>query len=126
VLQSTAPPAAWTLITGQGAAGQYAFTFTTPAGAPYPIDGATWEYVVRDQSLAGTPLLTLTTTPGTAGALSVTATGELSQVTLTLNPAATSGLATGTYSHALWMNPGTAGAYLWLTGSLQVNPVPQP
>lgn len=126
MLQSSAPPAAWNLSIGQGSAAQYGIELTTLAGAPYPVNGATWEYVVRPVNDLGPALMTITTTPNADGSLTVTSTGQLSQVTLALNPAATAGLATGSYSHALWMNPGTASAYLWLTGSLQVKLVPQP
>lgn len=111
---------------GQGSAAQYAIGLTTLAGAPYPVADTTWEYVVRPVTGLGSPLLTLTLTPTADGSLTVTSTDDLSQVTLALNPAATAGLATGSYSHALWMNPGTVNAYLWLTGSLQVTLVPQP
>jgi hypothetical protein len=126
VLFSTAPPAGWNLSTGQGSAAQYAFTLTTLAGGPYPVAGATWEYVIRPVSGLGSSLLALTTVPSSAGGLAVIAETGLSQVVLTLNPAATAQLATGSYSHALWMNPSTVSAFLWLTGSLQVNLVPQP
>lgn len=123
-LQSTAPPEKWNLSIPQGSAEQYALTLTTTAGAPYPVGGTTWEYVVRPAAGNGSPLFSLTLTPTANGSLAVN-TGT-SVVTLTLNPAATAGLGIGPYQHALWMNPGTTTAYLWLTGILQVNSVPQP
>ena len=127
MLNSTAPPAGWNLSTGQGSAGQYAFTLTTLSGSPYPVAGATWEYVIRPVSGLGPSLLALTTVPTSAGGLTVIADEELSQVVLTLNPLATSQLPAGQYSHALWMNPGSpTSAFLWLVGSLAVNLVPQP
>jgi hypothetical protein len=126
MLVSNAPPAAWNLNTGQGSAAQYAFTLTTLSGAPYPVDDTTWEYVVRPVSGLGDPLMTITTTPTADGSLTVTSTDVLTQVTLALTPVATSGMAAGPYSHALWMDPGTDSAYCWLTGALQVNLIPQP
>jgi hypothetical protein len=123
-LQSAAPPAQWNLSTGQGSAAEYAFTLTTPAGAPYPVGGTTWEYVVRPNAGSGAALFSVTLTPTSNGSLTVTT--PPSQVTLLLNPAATAGLGAGPYQHALWMNPGTTSAYLWLTGQLLVNLVPQP
>jgi hypothetical protein len=46
-------------------------------------------------------------------------------VLLTLYPAATAKLS-GTYRHTLWSDPGTPGAFSWLTGSLVASPTPSP
>jgi len=114
----------WNTVVDQGSAAQYTFTFTATGGAPYPMTGTTWEYIVRNSG--GTQEILLTTTPNSEGSLTVSSTSSLSQVTLVLNPAATSGLAPGVYNHAIWMDPGTANAYCWLTGTLTVSTVPQP
>lgn len=120
----------WTLQMPAGSLEEYTFTFTVPgplATTPYPISGATWEYVVRDTPTElGAPVIELTTAPSLAGILTVTATASLSQVLLTLNPAATVSLAPGSYYQALWMNPGTDAAFAWLTGLLQIDGNPQP
>jgi hypothetical protein len=124
--QAVAPPAAWNLRMGQGSSAQYAFAITTLAGSPYPFDDTTWEYVVRPDCGPGAAVLTITTTPSAGGSLTVTGTDAESVVTLALTPAATSGVVPGGYAHALWMNPSTDDAYLWFTGALDIDLVPQP
>jgi hypothetical protein len=123
---SSEPPQTWTLQAITGSLKQYTFTFTQ-GNAPYPIAGAMWEYVVRPTpGDTSTPVLSITTAPSANGVLAVTATSSLSQVALTLYPAATVSLAPGTYSHGLWMNPGTAEAFTWFTGSFVLAASPQP
>lgn len=118
----------WTLVMPQGSAQIWNFVFTTlSTGAPYPIDGATWEYSVRDTpGDSGDPLFSLTTSGTSAGVLTVTATSSLSQVQMDLYPAATQGLTPGTYFHALWADPSTTGAYAWFVGQLQIQDVAGP
>lgn len=112
---------------------QYTFTFstvnqTTGQSTPFNITGATWEYIVRATATDTTPggIFTITTTPSTSGSIVVTSSATVSQVQLTINPAATATLAPGSYVHALWMNPGTTTAYTWVTGSFIVTGNPQP
>ena len=114
----------WNEIIDRGSALQFVFTITALDGSPYPMDSVTWEYVLRKTT--GVEVCSITTTPSGNGKIVVTSTDELSQVTLTIDPAATADLATGAYQHALWMNPGTANAYPWAAGSLQINSVSQP
>ena len=113
-----------------GSAQDYCFTFEATAPfstTPYPISGATWEYVVRATPTAsGTAVISLTTSPNSQGFLTVTATASLSQVLMSLYPSATASLAPGTYYHTLWQNPGSGTAYTWFTGLLQVQGNPQP
>jgi hypothetical protein len=118
----------WTLVMPQGSAQLWNFVFTTlPAGAPYPITGAAWEYAVRASAgNAGSPLFSLTTSATGNGVLTVTATAALSQVQMDLYPAATQNLTPGTFYHALWMNPGTTSAYCWFAGQLQVENIAGP
>lgn len=116
-------PSPWNLDIDQGSSAQLTFTLTDANGAPYPMTDTTWEYVARS---GGDAVITITTTPSDDGSLTVTSTEELSQLALVINPAATSGLAAGTYPQALWMNPDTDTAYCWLAGSLTVSSVPQP
>ena len=120
----------WTLQMAAGSVQDYTFTFESPgqfSTTPYPISGATWEYVVRATPTAGgTAVISLTTSPNTQGFLSVTATASLSQVLMTLYPSATASLAPATYYHALWQNPSSGSAYTWFTGLLQVQGNPQP
>lgn len=113
-----------------GSLQQWTFTFTVASASgpatPYPIGGATWEYVARTSpGDLGTPLIDITTTPTSAGVITVTFTSVLAQVLLTIYPAATAGL-NGSYSHSLWMDPGTPSALTWCTGSLLVDGNPQP
>jgi hypothetical protein len=118
----------WTLVMPAGTAQLWNFIFTTVAtGNPYPISGATWEYVVRTSpGSGGSPLIEVTTTVGPDGLLTVTSTAALSQVAMDLYPAATMSLSPGSYFHALWMNPGTNAAYSWFTGLLQIESASQP
>lgn len=115
----------WNLQVPAGALQEWVFTFAQADGTPYPLAGTTWEYVARTQPTdTGTPLVKLTTAASAQGHLTVDETD--SQVTFTLYPAATASLTPGSYYHALWMDPGTADAYPWLTGALQVAGNPQP
>ena len=119
----------WTLQMPAGSAQDYYFTFeaTGPfSTTPYPISGATWEYVVRATPTASGTVISLTTSAGSQGSLQVTATSSLSQVFMSLNPVATASLAPGTYYHSLWQNPSSGSAYTWFTGLLQVVGNPQP
>jgi len=119
-------PNTWNWQIPVGAESGANFQIQNPDGTPYPISGATWEYVVRAAGTsAGTPVISVTTTANTEGALTVT-TSPVSNVALTLYPAATATLSPGSYSHALWMNPGATTAMLWVTGTLTVTAVAQP
>lgn len=120
----------WTLRMPAGSLQQWNTTFTTtaPGGTtPYSISASTWEYVVRSTATdTGSPLIDITTSVNSQGLLTVTATATLSQVLLTMNPAATATLTPGTYWHALWQNPGTSAAVTWWTGNLLIEGNPQP
>ena len=119
-------PNTWNWQIPAGAESNANFQIQNPDGIPYPITGATREYVVRASgATGGTPVISVTTTANAEGVLTVT-TSPASTVALTLNPAATANLSPGPYSHALWMNPGTTTALLWVTGTLQVTAVAQP
>ena len=121
----------WTLTMPAGSLQEWEIGFTTsgssgPVG-PYPISGHTWEYVVRTSPADnGTPLIDITTSGNSQGILIVTASTTLSQVLITLYPAATQGLAAGQYFHTLWQDPGTSAAYTWFTGNLVIDGNPQP
>ena len=91
---------------------------------PYPVAGATWEYVAS-ATVTGPQLFTVTPAGSASGVITVTATDTLSQVLLEIYPAATVALS-GTYAHALWMNPGTTSALAVAEGPLQVAEIPQP
>jgi hypothetical protein len=90
---------------------QFGLTDQLPASdLPYPISGATWEYVARSSATdAGTPLIRITTDETTAGQITVTSTASVSSVLLDIFPLATAAL-NGTYWHALWINPGLLSA----------------
>jgi hypothetical protein len=113
-----------------GSLQQWLFTMTTtaPGGTtPYPVSGATWEYVARTSPTdTGTPLITITAAPSPAGALTVTATAAVSSVLLNMYPAATAAVTPGTYWHALYSGPGTTTAFAWFTGELIIAGNPQP
>lgn len=116
----------WGLQVLAGSQAQQVITFTASDGTPYPITGATWEYVVRAAGTAtGAPLIDITTTSSADGQITVPGSG-LSQVELTISPSATAALAPGTYAHALWMNPGLSTAFTWLSGQLTIEANPQP
>jgi hypothetical protein len=123
----------WTLTMPAGSLEQWLFTFTTinvstGQSVPYPISGATWEYVARNSATDTSPggLFSITTTPNSFGVLTVTSSATVSQVQLTINPAATVNLVPQTYYHTLWMNPSTVNAYTWVTGNLIIAGNPQP
>jgi hypothetical protein len=126
----TAAVPQWTLNMAAGSLQEWTFTLTQslPASAPpYPITGATWEYVARQSAAPGSSLVfEVTTTVSASGLITVTDTSSVSSVLLAIYPAATSALAAGTYSHSLWMNPGTASASCVVTGSLIVTAAAQP
>lgn len=114
-----------------GSLQQWVFTFTTtaPGGAtPYPITGATWEYVARPNptDLTVPPMIDITTASTAEGQIIVTSTSSLSQIQLNILPAATVSLTPATYFHTLWMNPGTSSAFAWVTGELILQGNPQP
>jgi hypothetical protein len=122
----------WALTMPAGSLQQWQFSFTTLAAAgptqPYPVTGATWEYVARPTAtdLSVPPLISLTTAETASGVLVVTATATVSQVLLQIYPPATAGL-NGEYFHALWMWPGNGtSAFTWVTGPLIVQGNPQP
>jgi len=123
--------AAWTLRMPAGSAQQWTFTLTTqsPSGyVPYPIpNGATWEYVARitPTDISG-PLISINTTSGPDGQITVTQTAILSQVLLVMTATATATLAPDTYYHCLWMNPGTSAALAVFDGSLLIEGAPAP
>ncbi len=116
----------WDLKMPEGSLQEWTFTLTSLTD-PYPISGASWEYVARPSPADKTvpPLIDITTTSDAAGLITVVATEDLSQVFLTICPAATAALS-GSYSHALWMNPGTETALAVDEGSLLVVASPQP
>jgi hypothetical protein len=123
----------WSLTMAAGSLQQYNFTFTEVSPAtgqliPYPISGATWEYVARTSptDLTSPPLIDITTASTSAGQIVVTSTAAVSQAQLTILPAATVSLAPGTYAHTLWMNPGSSSAFTWVTGQLIIAGNPQP
>jgi len=119
-------PNTWNWQIPAGAESGANFQIQNPDGTPYPISGATWEYVVRSAAAGGLALeFSVTTTVNASGLLTVT-TSPTSNVALTLYPAATVNLSPGAYAHALWMNPGTSAAMLWVTGTLTVTAVAQP
>ena len=119
----------WSLSMLLGSAQSWNVTLTIP-GTPYPfpISASAWEYAVRQpgDNGTGTPLIKITPTSSAAGVLTVTASASLALVNIQIYPAATSGLALGSYPHALWEYPGTPSATAFFNGSLIVTAAPQP
>ena len=115
-----------------GSLQQWLFNFTTVnvitgQSVPYPIAGASWEYVVRaTPGASGTALISFGTAATSQGVIAVTATSSLSQVQINMYPAATQGLAPSTYSHSLWMNANSGSAFSWWSGPLIIEGAPQP
>lgn len=77
-------------------------------------------------SSSGSPLISVTTSPSSAGLITATATSAVSQILLALYPAATATLGAGSYSHALWQDPSTSSAFCWMSGGLTVSGASQP
>ena len=123
----TACVPSWTLRVAAGSLQQWTVTLTSLEGGtvvPYPAGGATWEYVAA-ATATGPPLFTITPAGTPSGVLTVTATDSVTQVVVEIYPSATAALS-GSYVHALWMNPGTAAAICVAEGPLQVTEIPQP
>ena len=122
----------WALTMPVGSLQQWLFSFTTVNAVtgqsqPYPIAGATWEYVVRlNATDGGTAPISFGTAATTQGVLVVTADGTVSTVQLNMYPAATQSLAPETYSHALWQDPGSGSAMTWFSGPLILQATSQP
>jgi hypothetical protein len=124
----------WALTMPLGSLQQWLFAFTTVnaitgQSVPYPIAGATWEYVVRaTPASGGTALISFGTAATSQGVLVVTpgSGSTASTVQLNIYPSATQGLASDTYAHALWQNPSSGSAFTWWTGPLIVQGNPQP
>jgi hypothetical protein len=112
--------------TAAGSLWRQTFTLTNDDGSPIDLTGMAWEFVIRpnvtDATVPG--LVTVTTTGTAQGQIDVTPlTGT---VTVTLTPAATTLLGTGSRPHALWSNPGTATATVWAEGRFNTQLVAGP
>jgi hypothetical protein len=128
----------WSLSMPLGSLQQWLFTFSTinsitGQSVPYPIAGATWEYVVRaTPTSGGTALISFGTAATSQGVLVVMpgSGSTASTVQLNIYPRATQGLAPSTYSHALWMGASagsaSASATTWWSGPLIIEGNPQP
>jgi hypothetical protein len=124
----------WALQMPLGSLQQWTFTFTTVnaitgQSVPYPIAGASWEYVVRaTPASGGTALISFGTAATSQGVLVVTpgSGSTASTVQLNIYPSATQGLTPQTYSAALWMNPSSGSAISWVSGPLIVQATSQP
>ena len=125
-MSSSSAVTPWSLTMPAGSLQQWQFTFTTPAGALYNINGATWEWVARTSvtDLTVPPLIDITTSTTVPGSISVNV--PAGQITLTITPAATVSIPPGAYVQSLWMNPGTTSAFCWLSGALIIQGTPQP
>lgn len=125
-MTSITQPSTVNVTNPQGSLVTASYVLANADGSLANLVGATFEYVVRldpsDTSVV--PLMKLTATPTSAGSLSVN-TGT-STVTVTVNPAGTLTFPPGLYAHALWMNPGTATAQVWLRGQFITQGVTQP
>jgi hypothetical protein len=124
----------WSLTMPLGSLQQWLFTFSTVnsitgQSVPYPIAGATWEYVVRVNATdAGSAPISFGTTPTAQGVLVVTpgSGSTASTVQLNIYPAATQSLTPQTMNAALWANPGSGSAIAWLSGPLILQATSQP
>lgn len=122
----------WALTMPLGSLQQWLFSFTTVnaitgQSAPYPIAGASWEYVVRVGAAdGGTAPISFGTAATSQGVLVVTASAAVSTVQLNLYPAATQAMSPGVMNHALWANPGSGSAMSWFSGPLTLQATSQP
>jgi len=116
----------WNLNLPAGSYQAWQFQMTERGSlTPYPFSGTTWEYVVRaTPASSGAALITVTTTVSSDGLITVT--DATATVLLEIYAAATASLAPGTYYHALWMNPGEATAFAWVSGPLVIAGAPEP
>jgi hypothetical protein len=124
----------WALTMPIGSLQQWLFEFTTVnsitgQSVPYPIAGATWEYVVRVNATdGGSAPISFGTTPTTQGVLVVTpgSGSTASTVQLNLYPAATQSLTPQTMNAAMWANPNSGSAICWFSGPLILQATSQP
>lgn len=129
---SSAQP--WALTMPIGSLQQWTFTFTTVnpvtgQSGPYPITGATWEYVARVNATdSGTAPISFGTAATSQGVLVVTpgSGSTASTVQLNIYPAATQSVAPATWSHSLWMNANSGSALSWWSGLLILQATSQP
>jgi hypothetical protein len=92
---------------------------------PFPVNARTFEYVVRpDANGTGTPLVSITSALTAQGQLVIDTVSSI--ITMNLLAVATSGLTTGNYYHALWMDPGQSTAFNWFAGKFILQPASQP
>ena len=79
----------WTLQMPAGSLQEYNFILTVPGQfttTPWPISGFTWEYVARPTATdESTPLIEVTTTPSSAGLLTITSTADASATAVAVN-----------------------------------------
>jgi hypothetical protein len=102
--------------TAAGSTWQQTFTLTDAAGVAINLTGLTWEFVIRPNVTDATaPALVQVTTTATAQG-QITVVPLTGTVTVTLNPAATTLLGQNSRPHALWSNPGTSTATVWVEG----------
>jgi hypothetical protein len=102
--------------TAAGSLWRQTFTLTDSNGAAIDLTGLAWEFVIRPNVTDATvpALVSVTTTATAQGQIDVTPlTGT---VTVTLSPVATTTLGAGSRPHALWSNPGTGTATVWVEG----------
>ena len=102
--------------TAAGSVWQQTFTLTDAAGVAINLTWLTWEFVIRPNVTDATvPASVSVTTTATAQG-QITVTPLTGTVTVTLTPAATTLLNQGSRPHALWSNPGTTTATVWVEG----------
>lgn len=111
--------------TAAGSTWRRTFRITDENG-PVDLTGLGWEFVIRpnttDAGIAAP--VSVTTTPGAQGQITVAPLAGT--VTVTLTPAATRAIGPGSRPHALWSNPDTDTAICWCSGTFIAQPVANP
>lgn len=97
-------------------------TFTIPAN----ITGMAWRFVIRINAEDQTepPLVRITESSNSQGQITVNVPASTVQITLT--PAATRSLGTGTWAHTLYSDADTDNEIAWVTGRFETQPIAAP
>ncbi|MBM9509979.1 hypothetical protein [Actinacidiphila acididurans] len=117
----------WNTDAPAGSQWQRQFTLTNADGSLIDLTGLAWEFVVRPSvtDITSPALISVTTTPGAQGSITVDL--PTSTLTVTLTPAATAVLKKGFYPLALWSAPTDASTRTaWVTGMFNSFPAALP
>lgn len=112
-------PNVFSIQMGVGSQWSQNYVLQNADGSLPDLTGKIFEFVVRNdpsELSSVTPVIKVTTTPGSQGQITVNLT--TATVSVTLAPVATAALTQKTYSYSLWMDQGLTDATAWVTGTV--------